>query len=186
SVKSGLFTTKLTETEQSAKLNHQITARELLMARAASTSTHDRGDAFNTGGLVDVSGRGTRRTTDVAATGTWTSILSNHLTHEARIQVASRQITQQPATNAPGILIAGVAEFGQPDVPLGHNRQHYIEGGDTLTVASRQHLIKTGFDVIRTAVDSSMSEGLAGLYVFSDLNAFAAQQPDSFRQAFGL
>ena len=91
SVTSGLFPTELTETELSAKLTHQITARELLMARAASTSTHDRGDAFNTGGLVDVSGRGTRRTTDVAATGTWTSILSNHLTHEARVQVASRQ-----------------------------------------------------------------------------------------------
>jgi hypothetical protein len=183
---SGLFPTALTETELSAKVTHQFTARQSLMARVASTNARDISNAFNTGGLIDVTGRGTRKTADIAAIGAWTSILSSHLTNETRGQVAVRQITQNASTNAPGVVIVGVAEFGQPYMPLGENRQHYLEGADALTISSGRHLVKTGLDVTRTTVDSTMAQGSAGLYIFSDPSALAAQRPDSFRQALGL
>ena len=81
---------------------------------------------------------------------------------------------------------AGQAEFGQPYLPLGKDSQHYVEGTDTLTVANGKHLLKAGFDLTRITVDSTMTHESAALYVFPDLAAFAAQQPDSFRQAFGI
>jgi hypothetical protein len=186
SLTSGLFPTALAETELSAKLTHQLTARQSVTTRIASTDARDNRDAFNTGGLVDVTGRGTRHTTDLDWTGVWTAILSDHVTNEIRGQAASRRITQSSDTNVPGVVIAGVAEFGQPYVPLGDNRQRYLEGADTLTMVRGRHLVKTGFDLTRTAVDSTMTQGSAGLYLFPDLSAFVAQQPDSYRRAFGV
>jgi hypothetical protein len=186
SITSGLFPTALAETELSAKLTHQLTARQSVTTRIASTDARDTRDAFNAGGLVDVTGRGTRHTTDLAWTGGWTAVVSDHVTNEIRGQAGTRRITQSTDTNAPGVVIEGVAEFGQPYVPLGDNRQRYLEGADTLTMVRGRHLVRAGFDVTRTAVDSTMSQGSAGLYLFSDLSAFVAQQPDSYRRAFGV
>jgi hypothetical protein len=183
---SGFFPITRSETELSAKLTHQISQRHSLALRIASTNTHEAGDGFNTGGLVDASGRGTRDTRDVALTGAWSAILSDHVTNEVRGQAANRRNTQETASADPGVVIAGIAEFGQPYLPLGADTQHYVEGADTLTVASGKHLLKTGVDLTRITVDSTMTAGSAGLFVFPDLAAFAARQPDSFRQTFSV
>src|SRR5262249_25575481 len=73
---SGLFATALRETEWSAKLTHQRSSVDSLVARAAGTDNRDDHNAFSTGGLTDPSARGTRGTRDVAFAGSWARVVS--------------------------------------------------------------------------------------------------------------
>jgi hypothetical protein len=80
----GVFPTGLTETELSGKVTHQLTPRHALMARLAATNRRESADAFNTGGLSDLSARGTSETRDIALTSTWTAIVGTRATRAAR------------------------------------------------------------------------------------------------------
>ena len=53
-----LASTGRSETELSAKINHQLGVRHAFMARAAATNNRESADAFNDGGLVDEMARG--------------------------------------------------------------------------------------------------------------------------------
>ena len=111
----GLFPTALTETEWSAKMNDLITPRNTVMARVAGTNRNESADAFNSGGLTGVSARGSSRTRDTTLTTTWTAILGSHATNDLRGQVATRTVDlHTTGPQGPGMLIAGMAEFGRP------------------------------------------------------------------------
>jgi len=57
-VNPALFRTARAETELSGRLDHQIRNKHSLLLKYALTNNREAGDAFNTGGLVDPSGRG--------------------------------------------------------------------------------------------------------------------------------
>jgi hypothetical protein len=79
---AGLFPVVFTESELSGKLRHQISSRQSVTVGVAATTTRDTADAFNTGGLTDLSGRGTAKTADRPLTATWTAIVGNRATNE--------------------------------------------------------------------------------------------------------
>jgi hypothetical protein len=170
----------------SAKVNHQLTPRQSLMARFAVTNARESADAFNAGGLVDVSARGTNGTRDAALTGVWTSVLGTRSTNDLRAQVAARRVALRTTDQrGPGVLISGVAEFGRPYVGNNHHAQRYVEVGDTFARTQGRHFIKTGFDVTRVSVTGINNDGFGGVYLFRSLDAFLNQQPESYRQRFG-
>lgn len=178
--------TSRSETEMSAKINHQVTPRDSLVMRFALTRSADRGDAFNTSTLFDASSRGSEATRDATLTASWTMIVGNNTTNDVRAQLAERHVAVNTADDrGPGIVIAGVAEFGRPYAGNARHRQRYAQLGDTFTVARGSHFLRAGADVMRVDVSGENGDGFGGVYAFSSLDAFTRQQPDSFRRVFG-
>ena len=183
---SGLFPTTLRETEWSTKVNHQITTRNTLMVRVAGTDRSESADAFNTGGLSDVSARGSSATNDTAVTARWTSIVGANITSDVSGQVASRRVNSHTgATQGPGAVIAGVAEFGRPYAGNDTHDGRYAELRDTLGWSRGSHFLKAGFDLTNVRLTGTRTDGMGGLFQFPSLEAFLAGQPDEFRQTFG-
>jgi hypothetical protein len=182
----GLFPTGLKETEVSARIDHQLTLQQSLVARIASTQNRESNDAFNTGGLTDFSSRGTNATSDLAATGSWMAIVGDRATNELRGQLASRRVILRTADTAgPGIVIPGLADFGRPYAGNDDHRQKYTEIGDTFGFGSGHHYWKIGTEVISAHLTGRDTDGYGGLFVFRSLADFESQRPDSFRQTFG-
>jgi len=112
---TGLFPTALTETEWSGKVTHAETPRHLLMVRVAGTNRTDTTDAFNTGGLSDISARGSNGTRGTTLSAMWPNVLGSRATNDVRGQLASRHVGLSPTdTWGPGMSIAGVADFERP------------------------------------------------------------------------
>jgi hypothetical protein len=183
---AGLFPTALTETEWSAKLNHQFTPRHSAMVRLAGTTRDETANAFNTGGLTDVSARGSSSTGDTTLTATSTSVLGSRMTNDVRGQVARRRVDLSTTdVGGPGVLIAGVAEFGRPYAGNDGHDQRYAELGDTLGWSRGPHFVSTGFDLINVRLTGQRTDGMGGLFQFRTLDEFLAARPDAFRQVFG-
>jgi hypothetical protein len=110
-----LFRTSRAETEVSGRLDHHIAAKHSLLLKYASTNNREVGDGFNTGGLVDPSGRGSSFIEDQGVTGSLTSILSGSALNSVRFQVSTRRAVLRTADQTgPGISIAGLVDFGRP------------------------------------------------------------------------
>src|SRR5947208_780257 len=174
---TGLFPGSLNETELSAKITHQVNQRHSLMVRAAGTNTEEAVDAFNSGGLTDLSARGTSGTRDVAFTGSWTTILGPRMTNEGRGQLATRRVDRHTGDSfGPGIVIPGVVDFGRPYAGNDHHDQHYVELGDTFAVAGQRHFFKAGLNVTRIALTGLGLDGAGGVYAFPTLDSFFTRQ----------
>src|SRR5262249_28784176 len=87
-----LFPVSRAETEASAKVNHQLSSRHSLMIRYALTNNREAGDAFNTGGLADASGRGSSFTEDHALVGSLVSLFGTNAVSNLRFQLATRRV----------------------------------------------------------------------------------------------
>ncbi|HEX6462963.1 MAG TPA: TonB-dependent receptor, partial [Vicinamibacterales bacterium] len=186
SLTTGLFPTSLTETEWSGKLNHQFSARDNVMARVAGIARDENADAFNTGGLTDVSARGSNRVSDTGVTATWTRTIGSSMTNELRSQFATRNVDLHTGDAVgPGVIISGVAEFGRPYAGNGSHEQRYLELGDTVAWTRGSHLCKAGAGVTHVSISGTRTDGMGGFYLFPTLPAFVAGQPDSFRQVLG-
>src|SRR5258707_4249346 len=66
------------ETEFSGRLDHQVGSKHSLLLKYALTNNREVGDAFNTGGLVDPSGRGDSFVEDQGVTGSLMSVVSHN------------------------------------------------------------------------------------------------------------
>ena len=181
----GLFPVVFTESELSGKLRHQISSRQSVTVGVAATTTRDTADAFNTGGLTDLSGRGTAKTADRPLTATWTAIVGNRATNELRAQGARREVDLRTAdSQGPSMLIPGTAEFGRPYAGNDDHQHTYLEIGDTFARTSGHHFLKIGFEVAHAAVQGTLTNGVGGMFVFPTIDAFTNHQPTSFRQVF--
>jgi hypothetical protein len=180
---AGLFPTARTETEWSAKITHQLAGRGALVGRVAGTDTRDEHEAFNTGGLSDLSARGTTKTRDVALTSSWTTTVGLRATNDLRGQLASRRLgletTEQQGV---GVSIAGVADFGTPYLGTNTHDETYMELGDTVAYSRGSHFVKAGADVRHVTVTGRTSDGVGGIYLFRTPGAFLQGQPDQIRR----
>src|SRR5438876_7392545 len=91
SINPGLFRVARAETEFSGRLDDQIASKHSLLLKYALTNNREAGDAFNTGGLVDPSGRGSSFVQDQGVTGSLTSVLSNNALNSLRFQLITRR-----------------------------------------------------------------------------------------------
>ena len=174
------------ETEVSGRLDHHIGDKHSLLLKYALTNNREVGDAFNNGGIVDPSARGSSFIEDQGVTGSLTSVLSNTALNSVRFQVSTRRaVLRTTDQTGPDIRIAGLVDFGRPYDGNDKRRENHYELSDVASMTKGRHLINfgAGSDWIRENV--SAYDGFAAAYIFPDLNSFVNGQPDQYRQAFG-
>jgi len=174
------------ETEVSGRLDHQIGAKHSLLLKYASTNNREVGDAFNTGGLVDPSGRGSSFVEDQGVTGSLISVLSNNALNSVRFQVSTRRaVLRTTDQTGPEISIVGLVDFGRPYDGNDKRRENHYELIDVASATKGRHLISFGGDLDWIHETVSAYDGLGAVYTFPTLDAFLNGQPDQYRQAFG-
>jgi hypothetical protein len=185
-VNPALFRTARAETELSGRLDHQIRNKHSLLLKYALTNNREAGDAFNTGGLVDPSGRGSSFVEDQGITGSLTSVLSNNAINSVRFQVSTRRAVLRTTDQiGPEISIAGLVDFGRPHDGNDKRRENHYELADVASFAEGRHLFSFGADLDWIRENVSAYDGFGTVYVFPTLDAFLSGQPDQYRQAFG-
>jgi hypothetical protein len=174
------------ETEVSGRLDHQIGSKHAMLLKYALTNNREAGEAFNTGGVVDPSGRGSSFVEDQGVTGSLTSVLSNNALNSFRFQVSTRRAVLKTTDQiGPEISIAGLVDFGRPYDGQHMRRENHYELIDVASVAKGRHLISFGGDLDWIHEKVSAYDGFGAVYIFPTLNAFLNGQPDEYRQAFG-
>jgi hypothetical protein len=174
------------ETEAAGKLDHQLTKDTAFMLRYAFTNNKESGDAFNTGGLMDVSARGSSFTSDNALSGSLTTVLGSEAVSDLRFQAATRHAvlrTNEPL--GPEIDIAGLVTFGRPYAGNSERRENHYQAAYTYTRTQGKHLWRVGGALNRVRLRADVADGFGSVYLFGSLANFLAGSPDQFRQAFG-
>jgi hypothetical protein len=185
-VGTDLFPVAGAETEAAAKLDHQITRDTSLMLRYAFTNNKEAGDAFNTGGLTDVSARGSSFTSDNALSGSLTTVYGSSAVGDLRFQAATRRAVLRTNDQAgPEIDIAGLFSFGRPYGGLSERRENRYQATYAYTRTRGKHLWKAGGTMNRIRLRASVPDGAGGSYLFGTLADFLAGHPDQYRQTFG-
>jgi outer membrane receptor protein involved in Fe transport len=185
-ITTGFFPVALSETEASAKLNHQLTPRNSLMFRYAFTNNKDAGEGFNTSGLTDVSARGSNFTEDNGLVGSLTSLFGSNAVNDLRFQLARRSVTLRTNDQVgPSVDIDGLLSFGRPYAGNSHHREYHSELTDTFARTSGSHLYKLGATVNHVDISSFAPDGSGGVYIFPSVGDFLNGAPDTFLQAFG-
>src|SRR5260370_28888638 len=114
-INPAVFRVARAETEVSGRLDHHLRNKHSLLLKYAFTNNREAGDAFNTGGLVDPSGRGSSFIEDQGLTGSLISVLSDNALNSVRFQVSARRAVLRTADRiGPEINIAGLVDFGRP------------------------------------------------------------------------
>ncbi|HKV78668.1 MAG TPA: TonB-dependent receptor [Candidatus Sulfotelmatobacter sp.] len=181
-----LFRTARGETEISGRLDHHLNNNESLLLKYAMTNNREVGDAFNTGGLVDPTGRGSSFIEDQGVTGSLTSILSNNALNSIRFQVSTRRAVLKTGDQVgPEIAVAGLVDFGRPYDGNDRRRENHYELSDVASIQKGAQLISFGGDVDWIHEDISAYDGFGATYIFPTLDSFLNGQPDQYRQAFG-
>lgn len=185
-INSDLFRTARGETEISGRLDHHLNDNESVLLKYAMTNSREVGDAFNTGGLVDASGRGTSFIDDEGVIGSLTSILSNNALNSIRFQVSTRRAVLKTGDQVgPQIVVAGLVDFGRPYEGNDRRRENHYELSNAASIQKRAHLISFGADVDWIRESVSTYDGFGADYIFPTLNSLFNGQPDEYRQAFG-
>jgi outer membrane receptor protein involved in Fe transport len=185
-INPAVFRVARAETEVSGRLDHHLGNKHSLLLKYALTNNREAGDAFNTGGLVDPSGRGSSFVEDQGVTGSLTSVLSDNALNSVRFQVSTRRAVLRTADLiGPEISIAGLVDFGRPYDGNGARRENHYELADVTSLAKGRHLISLGADLDWIREKVSAYDAFGALYVFPTLNAFLSGQPDQYRQTFG-
>ena len=185
-INPALFRVTRAETEVSGRLDHQIRNKHSLLLKYALTNNREVGDAFNTGGLVDPSGRGSSFVEDQGVTGSLTSVLSNNALNSFRFQVSTRRAVLRTADQiGPEISISGIVDFGRPYDGNDQRRENHYELTDFASLAKGRHLISFGADLDWIRENVSAYDGFGAVYIFPTLDSFLNGQPDQYRQAFG-
>jgi hypothetical protein len=185
-INPSVFRVARAETEASGRLDHHLGDKHSLLLKYAFTNNREVGDAFNTGGLVDPSGRGSSFVEDQGVTGSLTSVLSNNFLNSIRFQVSTRRAVLKTTDQiGPEISIAGLIDFGRPYDGNENRRENHYELADVASFARGRHLFSFGADLdwIRERVSSY--DAFGAVYIFPTLGSFLSGQPDQYRQAFG-
>jgi outer membrane receptor for ferrienterochelin and colicin len=186
SINPQLFRVTRAETEISGRLDHQIGEKHSLLLKYAFTNNREAGDAFNTGGLVDPSGRGSSFVEDQGITGSWISVLTTTAINSIRFQVSTRRVVLRTNDQTgPRISIVGLVDFGRPYDGNSNRRENHYELNDVAAITKGRHLFNFGGDLDWIQERVSAEDGFGAVYTFPTLDSFLNGQPDQYRQAFG-
>lgn len=184
-MQQGFFPTTNQETELSGRVD-RVFAADNLMLRYALTNNRSVNDAFNTDDLTDLSARGSAFFDDNSVNGSWSATLSPRLLNQLNFQVAQRRVALRTASESgPGIVVAGLAQFGTAYAGNSRRYETHVDFGDGLIRQSGKHLFQAGLAFSHVALRAAVMDGFGGLYVFPDLTTLADGQPDFYTQSFG-
>jgi hypothetical protein len=184
-LQQGFFPNTNEETELSGRLDRDF-ASQSLMVRYALTNNRSVNDAFHTDDLSDLSARGSAFYDDNSINGSWSWTLSPRLFNQLNFEIAQRRVDLRTvSTQEPGLVVAGVAQFGTPWDGNSRRYETHIDLGDSALRQYGKHLVQAGISASHIAVRSADLGGFQGLYVFPSLAALSAAQPDFYTQNFG-
>lgn len=185
-VNSDTFHVTRAETEASGRLDHQINSANSLLVKYAFTNNREAGDAFNVGGLVDPSSRGSSFTRDQGMTAGLSSVLSSTTLNNFNLQISRRtQVLRTGDQLGPGVSIAGMVEFGRPYSGNSSRTEDHYEALDGITILRGRHLPKFGFDLDHIREAAAVADGFGAYYSFPSLTAFLSGAPDESLQSWG-
>ena len=184
-IHQGFFPTTNQATELSGRADRTF-GQHNLMLRYAFMNHRAVNNAFNLQDIADVSVRGSAFYSDNGVSGSWGYAFSPQWLNQVTFELAQRRVELRTGETAtPGVIVAGLAEFGTPFAGNGRRYETHEGFGEGLLLQHGKHLLQTGFAATRVALRSEARDGFTGLYVFPDSAAFAAGQPDFFVQVFG-
>jgi carboxypeptidase family protein/TonB-dependent receptor-like protein len=185
-ITTGFFPISRAETEAAGRLDHRLTMNTSLMLRYAFTNNREATDAFNTGGLTDISARGSSFIADNSVSGSITTVYGADAVGDLRFQAATRHaVLRTNDSVGPEIDIAGIVDFGRPYAGPGARRENHYQAEYAYTRTKSKHVWKAGAGVNRVSLNASAEDGFGGVYLFNTLQDFLNASPDQFRQAFG-
>ncbi|MFP5230968.1 MAG: carboxypeptidase regulatory-like domain-containing protein [Acidobacteriota bacterium] len=184
-LQQGFFPTVNQETELSGRTDRD-TDRSGLMLRYALTNNRSVNDAFHLDDLADLSARGSAFYDDNSLNGAWNLNPSAHLANQLTFELSQRRVVLRTgSTKGPGIVVAGIADFGTPFEGNSRRYETHVDLGESLIHERGKHLIGTGVSLSHVALRQADQGGFQGLYVFPGVDALAAGQPDFYAQNFG-
>ena len=185
SLHQGFFPTTNQETELSGRIDRSFDANSLML-RYALTNNRSVNDAFNTDDLFDLSARGSAFYNDNSVNASWNTTLSRRLFNQLDFEVAQRRVALRTASaSGPGVVVAGLAQFGTPYAGNGRRYETHVDLNDGVIRQHGKHLFQAGVAFSHVALRAADLDGFGGLYVFSDLMALADGQADFYTQSFG-
>jgi hypothetical protein len=185
SLSTGYAPTSRAETEASVKLDQQWSQRSVMSLRYALTNNREAGDAYNNNGLEDASGRGRSFFDDQSIAGSWTFTARPNAVNELRAQISRRDAVLRPnEESGPAMIIAGLADFGQPYQGSQNYREDHADVADTYSWSLGRHLVQMGGAVNYVHENTVNQYGEGGLFLFPTLADFLAGQAVLYRQTF--
>jgi hypothetical protein len=94
-------------------------------------------------------------------------------------------VTRAGDTAGPEVQITGLALFGRPSDAEGMRRETREQLVDNISLVRSHSELKAGVTVNHVGLNNDARDGFGGLYVFRNVDDFAAGQPAIWRQAFG-
>ena len=183
---NGLFPTADQETELSARVDHKLTNAHSLMLRYAFTNSRNVNDAFSNDEITDSSARGSAFIADNSLNGTMTSTAGSSLLNKLSFEVAQRRALDRTGQQTvPGILLPGAALFGTPYSGNDRRFETHVEVSDAISLQRKAHLWQAGVRADHVALRTRVPDASQGFFVFSDLAALQAGNPDFFAKNFG-
>ena len=175
-LQGGFFPTSDQETELSGRIDRTLTAKHAAMLRYAFSNTRNVNDAFNTDDLSDRTARGSSFFADNSLNGTLTSAFTPALLNKFNFELAQRRVVERTGSaTTPGVLIAGVAQFG---TPYAGNSRRFETHLRVLrhTPLSMAEAPPAGRSKLADDVQlrSQVLDGQRGFFVFPTLAAFTA------------
>ena len=184
-LQQGLIPTANQETELSGRIDDNIGASSLML-RYALTNNRSVSDGFNLDDLSDASARGSAFYNDNSLNGAWSKTLSARLANQMSFEVAQRRAALRTGSaTGPGIIVAGVAQFGSPYAGNTRRYETHVDLSDGILHQAGKHLFQAGVALSHIGLRSADLDGFGGLYVFPGLAALSAGQPDFYIQSFG-
>lgn len=185
-LKSGMFATEDQETELSARIDHNFSQSESAMLRYAETNGRNVNDAYDTNELADRTARGSSFVDDNSLNGRLSSLFSPKQWNDLSFEVAQRRaVDRTEQTTGPGVLIAGVAQFGTPFSGNDRRFETHVEVADSLSVQHKKHLMTFGVREDHVGLRASVPDSSQGFFVFDSLASLQAGTPQFFARSYG-
>ena len=151
--------------EGNARLDWQFGAKNFAFVSFSANVNHLQNQGVG-GQTLREAGYGLSRN-DYTIEGSDVNTFSPRLVHEARVSYEHYTITDIPASTAPSLQVAGFFTGGGASVGNDRDHRNRIEYDDDFILTTRQHLIKSGVQLLyyhRTAADTL---NFNGTYIFS-------------------
>ncbi|MGI8770831.1 MAG: carboxypeptidase regulatory-like domain-containing protein [Acidobacteriaceae bacterium] len=185
SLQQGFFPTINEETELSGRIDRSFPTNALML-RYALTNNRSVNGAFNTDDLSDASARGSAFYNDNSVNGSWNATLSPRLLNQLSFEIARRRVALRTGSgNGPGVLVAGIAQFGTPYAGNSQRYETHVDVNDDVIRQYGKHLVQAGVALSHVALRAANRDGFGGLYVFPTVAALASGQADFYIQSFG-
>lgn len=181
----GFFPTTNQETEFSVRTDRVLKTGHWML-RYALTNNRAVNDAFNLDDLCDLSTRGSSFVSDNSIQGAWDKVLSPQILNQFGFELSQRHaVLRTDSSSGPGIVVAGIAQFGTPYAGNSQRYETHIDFVDDAVFQRGRHLYQAGISVDHVSLRAADLDGFGGLYVFPGLNSLETGEADFSIQSFG-